>query len=105
MFTVISNWLPEQQFLATPYADPEVYLRSSPISYISDVTTPTLILHGASDERVRLGQGCELYNGLRLLEKKVEMVVYPREPHTIGELHHQRDLLGRVAAWFNRFLK
>lgn len=101
----ISNWLPEQQFLATPYADQAIYLRSSPICYISDVTTPTLILHGAGDERVRLGQGRELYNGLRILKKTVEMVVYPREPHVIGELHHQRDLLGRVAEWFDRYVK
>ncbi len=103
--TDISNWLPEQQFLATPYADPEVYRRSSPMSYISDMATPTLILHGANDQRVRLGQGRQLYHGLRLLKKEVEMVVYPREPHTIGELHHQRDLLSRVAEWFNRYLK
>jgi dipeptidyl aminopeptidase/acylaminoacyl peptidase len=101
----ISNWLPEQQFLKTPYEDLEVYLRSSPITYISNVTTPTLILHGASDERVRLGQGRELYNGLRLLKKPVEMVIYPREPHVIGELHHQRDLLTRVARWFNQYLQ
>lgn len=101
----ISNWLPTMQMLANPYTDSEVYLRSSPIKYIADVTTPTLIIHGASDERVRLGQGRELYNGLRFLKKPVEMVVYPREPHILGELHHQRDMLGRVVNWFDRYLK
>ncbi len=101
----ISNWLPTQQMLTNPYTDPTVYLRSSPINYISNVTTPTLIIHGASDERVRLGQGRELYNGLRFLKKPVEMVVYPREPHILGELHHQRDMLERVVNWFDRYLK
>ncbi|MBN9389965.1 MAG: S9 family peptidase [Chloroflexi bacterium] len=101
----ISNWLPTQQFLTTPYVNPEIFLRSSPITYVTKVTTPTLLLHGGSDERVRLGQGREFYNALRILGKTVEMVVYPREPHTIKEMHHQRDLLTRVAGWFNKYLK
>ena len=33
------------------------------------------------------------------------MVVYPREPHLIGERPHQRDLLTRVADWFDRWLQ
>ncbi len=103
--TDISKWLPNQQMLTLPYIEPEIYLRSSPITYIANVTTPTLILHGACDERVRLGQGRELYHGLQLLNKQVEMVVYPREPHAISELHHQRDLLQRMLGWFDRFLK
>jgi len=101
----ISHWLPTQQMLINPYTDPTVYLRSSPINYIADVTTPTLVIHGAADERVRLGQGRELYHGLRILKKQVEMVVYPREPHTLGELHHQQDMLQRVVNWFDQFLK
>ncbi len=101
----ISNWLPTQQILTNPYTDPSVYLRSSPINYIADVTTPTLIIHGAADERVRLGQGRELFHGLRMLKKPVEMVVYPREPHILGELHHQRDMLQRMVNWFDHYLK
>lgn len=101
----IPSWLPREQMLAAPADDLEVYLRSSPIVSAARMTTPTLVLHGANDERVRLGQGRELYHALRARQVPTEMVVYPREPHGIGELHHQRDLLERVAAWFNRWLK
>jgi dipeptidyl aminopeptidase/acylaminoacyl peptidase len=101
----IPSWLPRAQMLADPWEDPEVYLRCSPISYAGQMVTPTLIPHGADDQRVRLGQGRELYNALRRRGVAVEMVVYPREAHAIMERHHQRDLLTRVADWFDRYLK
>jgi dipeptidyl aminopeptidase/acylaminoacyl peptidase len=91
--------------LAPSYHDPEVYLRSSPITYVANAKTPTLILHGGGDERVRLGQGKELYHALRALGVPTEMVIYPREPHGFQERNHQRDLLTRVADWFNRWVR
>ncbi len=101
----IPSWLPGEQMQVQPWADPELYARCSPISYVGNVTTPTLVLHGGGDERVRLGQGRELYNALRARQVPTEMVVYPREPHIFTELHHQRDLLGRVLSWYDRWLK
>jgi dipeptidyl aminopeptidase/acylaminoacyl peptidase len=101
----IPSWLPTQMMLAPSYREPEVYLRSSPITYVANAKTPTLILHGASDERVRLGQGKELYHALQALGTPTEMVIYPREPHIFQERHHQRDVLERVAGWFNRWVR
>ena len=101
----IPSWLPGQMMLAPSYREPEVYLRSSPITYVANAKTPTLVLHGASDERVRLGQGKELYHALRGLGVSTEMVIYPREPHIFQERYHQRDLLTRVSDWFDRWVK
>ncbi len=101
----IPSWLPKMQMEATPWEDQAIYLRCSPISYVSNVTTPTLILHGAEDQRVRLGQGYELYHALRHRQAPCEMVIYPRESHSINERHHQRDLLTRIGEWYDRYLK
>ena len=101
----IPTWLPTSMMLAPSYVEPEVYLRSSPITYVANAKTPTLILHGGSDERVPPGQGRELYSALQALGTPTEMVVYPREPHIFQERNHQRDLLTRVAAWFDRWVK
>jgi dipeptidyl aminopeptidase/acylaminoacyl peptidase len=101
----IPSWLPNVMMLAPSYSDQEVYLRTSPITYVGNAKTPTLVLHGASDERVRLGQGRELYNALQALGVESEMVVYPREPHIFQERNHQRDLLTRVTSWYDRCLK
>jgi dipeptidyl aminopeptidase/acylaminoacyl peptidase len=101
----IPSWLPTKQMQANPYSDPELYVHGSPMSYAANITTPTLILHGANDERVRLGQGRELYNALRYLKVPVKMVIYPRETHFIMERHHQRDIFTRVVKWYDRWIK
>ena len=101
----IPTWLPTSIMLAPSYHEPDVYLRSSPMTYVANAKTPTLLLHGAADDRVPLGQGRELYNALQALGVPSEMVIYPREPHIFQERNHQRDLLTRVAAWFDRWVK
>jgi len=100
----ISSWLPTAQMLAAPWEDPDIYQRCSPITYVGNVATPTLVLHGAADQRVRLGQGLEWYHALRYRQVSAEMVIYPREDHPINERQHQRDLLTRVCDWFDRYL-
>lgn len=101
----IPSWLPGEELLAQPWDDPEIYARCSPISYAGQMTTPTLILHGEADERVPVGQGRELYIALRARKVSTEMVIYPREAHPIMERQHQRDMLERVLAWYDRWLK
>lgn len=77
----------------------------SPIRFARNVKTPVLILHGQRDERVPLPQAIGFHRALRDLEVPVELVTYPREPHGIGELAHQRDVLRRVREWFDRWLR
>jgi dipeptidyl aminopeptidase/acylaminoacyl peptidase len=76
----------------------------SPISYAHRVATPLLILHGEADERVPVSQGRFLARALRARGTTCELVVYPREPHLIGERLHLLDLHERVAAWLRRWL-
>jgi dipeptidyl aminopeptidase/acylaminoacyl peptidase len=77
----------------------------SPISYAHRVRTPVLILHGERDERVPVGQGRFFARALRAHGIPHELVIYPREPHAIRERLHQIDLLRRVRAWFDRWLR
>lgn len=76
----------------------------SPISYAAECRTPVLILHGAEDARVPVGQAVALHRALRAHDAAVELVTYPREPHGIAERRHQEDLMRRVVAWFERWL-
>lgn len=85
-----------------PYesAGPHSFDNQSPISYVHNVRTPTLILHGENDERVPVSQGIFFHRGLRAHGVPTELVTYPREPHGIGERNHQIDLMRRMAAWY-----
>ncbi len=78
--------------------------RISSARLLDRVTTPVLVLHGEQDTRVPPSQGLELYRGLKLLGKPVEMVRYPRELHWFHEPAHQEDVQRRVLAWFDAHL-
>ena len=71
------------------------YLERSAISYTDKVTTPLLMLHGGSDERVPIGQPMEFYRALKDRGKTVELVFYPREGHGFTEYYHQMDRMKR----------
>ncbi|RIK42041.1 MAG: hypothetical protein DCC58_11610 [Chloroflexi bacterium] len=89
-----------------PYegAGPHSFDAQSPISYLSNVTTPVLVVHGEKDERVPLSQGTFFHRGLLRYGVPTELVVYPRESHGIQERQHQIDLAQRMADWFRRWI-
>jgi dipeptidyl aminopeptidase/acylaminoacyl peptidase/leucyl aminopeptidase (aminopeptidase T) len=84
-------------------AQMEKYLQASAMNYITHAKTPTLILHGAADNRVPPTQGIELYEGLKQNHVPVEMVTFPREPHGFGEPRHQLDRMKREYTWIAKY--
>ena len=91
-------------FGASVYDKPEAYSRSSPMTYIKKVKTPTLVLHGDRDSEVPTPQGYEFWHALRALNVPTELVIYPDEGHAIAKPAHQRDIEERLVAWFDRYL-
>jgi dipeptidyl aminopeptidase/acylaminoacyl peptidase len=83
---------------------PHPHDRVSPISFASKVRTPVLIAHGEDDPNVPLGQAIYFHRALSRYGVEHELVVYPREGHGLAERNHQRDLLLRTRAWFDRWL-
>ncbi|HWZ57737.1 MAG TPA: S9 family peptidase [Gemmatimonadaceae bacterium] len=81
----------------------EMYRRQSPLTYADGVTTPLLILHGASDPRVPPGQAIEFYRALRDRGKTTELVLYPREQHGFTEYYHLLDRMQRDSAWITKY--
>jgi dipeptidyl aminopeptidase/acylaminoacyl peptidase len=77
----------------------------SPVSFASRVRTPVLILYGAEDTNVPLGQAVYFHRALRHFGAEHEFVIYPREGHSIRERNHQLDVLRRTRAWFDRWLR
>jgi len=65
-----------QYLKATPWDDPAIYAKTSPITYIKQAKTPTLIQHGATDERVPLPNAFELYQGLVDNNVPARLIVY-----------------------------
>jgi dipeptidyl aminopeptidase/acylaminoacyl peptidase len=100
----IDQWL-IPYFGASVYDDPAVYAKSSPITYIKNVRTPTLILVGDRDVECPVPQSYEFWHALRTLKVPTQFVVYPNEGHMIAKAEHRRDILRRTIAWFDKYLK
>ena len=87
-------------FGGTPWVETDNYRDHSPMTYVANVTTPVLLLHGGSDTRVPPEQSVEFYKALKDLGKDVTFVRFPREGHGLAEPRHLMDRLRRYAEYF-----
>lgn len=92
-------------FGASVYDDPEIYARSSPLSFIKNVHTPTLLIGGDRDAEVPITQSYEYWNALRRLGVETQFVVYPDEGHFFFRREDQVDVATRLIDWFNGHLR
>jgi dipeptidyl aminopeptidase/acylaminoacyl peptidase len=83
--------------------DPEAFRKFSAVDYASRVTTPLLILHGASDRRVPTFQGLEFYAILAARGKTAHMVEYPGSPHFPVLWEQRIDVFREIADWLKRY--
>jgi dipeptidyl aminopeptidase/acylaminoacyl peptidase len=103
--TDITPNFPGVYFDGSPQEKRQLYDMHSPLNFVHNAKTPSLILHGEADPRVPVTQGWELYNALQDAGVETELVTYPREPHGIREPEHEKDVLMRVLAWYDKHLK
>jgi len=100
----ISEWM-VPFFGATAYENKAVYAQSSPINFIANAHTPTLIVVGERDAECPAPQSFEFWRGLQHEGVKTQLVVYPDEGHGFQNPAHKRDLLQRTIRWFDTYLK
>jgi dipeptidyl aminopeptidase/acylaminoacyl peptidase len=93
-----------QYLKATPWDDPEIYKKTSPISYIAKAKTPTLIQHGGSDRRVPVANSFELRQALEDHGVPVKMVVYDGFGHPINKPKQQRAVMEENEYWFDHYI-
>jgi dipeptidyl aminopeptidase/acylaminoacyl peptidase len=100
----IDEWM-IPYFGASVYEDPAIYSRSSPITFIKNVRTPTLILVGERDGECPAPQSREFWHALKTLGVPTQLVIYPGEGHAFLQTDHQSDVMERMLGWFDKYLK
>lgn len=81
---------------------------SSPLTYVKDINTPLLIIHGDQDLRTGPIQSEMLYKSMKILNKPVEYIRYPKEGHELtrsGNPGRMMDHLLRIIEFFERYVK
>jgi dipeptidyl aminopeptidase/acylaminoacyl peptidase len=116
---MISNWvswygqseaqgLTEFEFFGKPWENWDVYESLSPIRFVDNVKTPTLIVQSEEDHRTPIGDAEQWFMALRKRGIPVEFVRYPRSTHDLsrtGEPWLLVDRLARLRQWFAYWLK
>ena len=92
-------------FGASVYDDPAVYARSSPIQFIKQVKTPTLVIVGQHDAECPVPQSYEFWHALKTLGVPTRLIVYPGEGHMFVKPENQVDRLDQTMAWFDKYLQ
>jgi dipeptidyl aminopeptidase/acylaminoacyl peptidase len=91
-----------------PYEDLQNYWDHSPIAYIGNARTPTLVVHNENDMRCPIEQGEQVYVALKKQGVPTEMVRFPDEFHGLsrsGRTDRRIVRLNSILGWFEKYLK
>ncbi len=91
-------------FAKLPWEDPSEHLRRSPIMYVGNVTTPTMLMTGVNDLRTPMPQTEEFYRALKLRKVPTAMIRFNDEWHGTGSKpsNFMRTQL-YLRSWFARY--
>jgi len=91
-----------------PWENPQHYLKRSPLTYLKNMKTPTLIEHQEEDHRCPIEQAEQLWSALKWKGVPVEFLRYPAEPHGMsrnGRPDRRIDRMQRILAWLGKWTK
>jgi dipeptidyl aminopeptidase/acylaminoacyl peptidase/CubicO group peptidase (beta-lactamase class C family) len=100
------HFLSEYELGGQPWAGQERYAAMSPLAQVTNVATPTLIVHGAADVRCPIGQAEQWHTALRERGVATRMVLYPDASHLFvldGKPSHRIDFNRRVVDWVEQY--
>jgi len=87
-----------------PWENPAPYLKRSPLSYVGNITTPTMLLTGEEDYRTPIAESEQFYAALKLENVETAMVRIPGASHGIA--NRPSNLIAKIAsilAWFEKY--
>jgi dipeptidyl aminopeptidase/acylaminoacyl peptidase len=96
------------EFPGDPWEVPTWYWERSPLAYVTNITTPLLILHSEMDLRCPVGEGEQLFAALKKLKREAVFVRFPGESHDlsrIGKPKHRAERLRLIVQWFADHLR
>ena len=91
-------------FPGMPWDSTAHYMARSPIAYVGNVTTPTMLVTGEVDYRTPSSEAEQFYMALKLRKVPTAMVRFPDASHEISA--RPSYLIAKVAyilSWFNKY--
>ena len=97
----MSAFFTDYWFPGKPWDELDNYMKRSPISYVGNVTTPTMVLTGEQDFRTPISETEQFYKALKLQKVETAMVRIPGSSHGIAA--RPSNLIAKVVyimQWF-----
>ncbi len=91
-----------------PFEDLQNFWSHSPIAYIGNAQTPTLVIHNEGDLRCPIEQSEQVFVALKKLGVDSEFVRFPDEFHGLsrtGRTDRRMARLNHILRWFDKYLK
>ncbi|PFA69743.1 peptidase S9 [Bacillus sp. AFS015802] len=88
----------------TPWNDPEVYAKTSPMNYIQSACTPTLIQHGDMDARVPISNAYELHKGLKDMDVETEFIIFKGMAYSPDQPGMNVAIMKQNLMWFSHYI-
>ena len=110
LVTFLENTAPYRRSLriseyGDPVADRAVLTELSPITHVGKTAGPMLLIQGATDPRVPVGEAIQMYDALQHKKLPSQLIVFPDEGHGVQKRANQVLLLGHSLAFFQRHLQ
>jgi dipeptidyl aminopeptidase/acylaminoacyl peptidase len=98
-------WFNEWEFGGTPYKNPELYKKWSPMEFAQNFKTPTLVIHGQQDYRLDVSEGFQLFTALQRQGVKSKMLYFPDEFHFVSKPQNAELWYKTVLDWIDENTK
>ncbi len=110
LVSFLNNTAPYRRTLRiTEYGDPvkdkESLMRLSPVTYVNQVRDPLMIIQGANDPRVPVGEALQIHETLKRKNIKSELIIFADEGHGSAKKENQILEIGHMIEFFKKHLK
>ena len=93
-----------RNFAQLPWVDPSEHLRRSPLMYVGNVKTPTMLMTGVLDLRTPMPQTEEFYSALKVMKVPTAMIRFNDEWHgTSSKPSNWMRTQLYMRSWFDRW--
>jgi dipeptidyl aminopeptidase/acylaminoacyl peptidase len=85
--------------------DREFLEKISPINHVDKIKCPLMVVHGANDPRVPVGEAEQIVAALKKRMSPVEYIRYEDEGHGVEKLKNKLDVYPKIVAFLDKHLK
>jgi len=109
LVTFLMNTAPYRRILRiSEYGDPvkdlEALKKLSPVTYVDQVKAPLMIIQGANDPRVPVGEAIQMHELMQKKGLKSELIIFGNEGHGSSKKENQILEIGNTIEFFKKHL-